>query len=140
MGRSRRDQVGGRQTSGDPVTVLLVALGAAVGAPLRYLTNRVIQARLGTGFPWGTFTVNVVGSMLLGFLAGLPSSAPVTALLGTGFCGALTTYSTFSFETLRLAQNGARLAAVCNVVASVLAGLGAAGCGLLLAQAISALR
>ncbi|MFF5288228.1 fluoride efflux transporter CrcB [Paractinoplanes globisporus] len=119
------------------MTLLLVALGAAVGAPLRYLTDRAVQARHDSVFPWGTFAVNMAGSLLLGFLTGLPSSAAVTALLGTGFCGALTTYSTFSYETLRLAQEGARFYAVVNVVASVVAGLGAAGVGLLLAQGLS---
>ena len=118
------------------MTVFLVALGAAVGAPLRYLTDRAVQARHDSGFPWGTLTVNVAGSFVLGLLAGLPASAPETALVGTGFCGALTTYSTFSYETLRLAQTGARAYAVLNVVVSIVAGLGAASVGLLLAQCL----
>ncbi len=119
------------------MTVLLIALGAAVGAPLRYLTDRAIQGRHDSVFPWGTLTVNVVGSLLLGFLTGLPAGQAVMALLGTGFCGALTTYSTFSYETLRLARDGARLYAAANIVASVVAGLGAAYGGLLIAQAIT---
>ncbi|GAA3347317.1 fluoride efflux transporter CrcB [Amorphoplanes nipponensis] len=118
------------------MTVLLVALGAAVGAPLRYLTDRAIQARHDSVFPWGTLTVNVAGSLLLGFLTGLPAGPAAAALLGTGFCGALTTYSTFSYETLRLVQDGARLYAALNVMVSVVAGLGAAATGLLLARAI----
>jgi CrcB protein len=118
------------------VTVLLVALGAAIGAPLRYLTDRAIQSRHDSVFPWGTLTVNVAGSLLLGFVTGLPAGPGVAALVGTGFCGALTTYSTFSYETLRLVQDGARWYAVINVVASVVAGLGAAYAGLLLAQAV----
>ncbi|WP_432824669.1 fluoride efflux transporter CrcB [Dactylosporangium sp. CA-092794] len=116
--------------------LLLVVLGAAVGAPLRYLTDRAIQAKHDSVFPWGTMTVNVAGSALLGLVAGLPANPALTALLGTGFCGALTTYSTFSYETLRLAQDGARFYAVMNVVASLVAGLGAASAGLLLAQAL----
>ena len=113
--------------------VLFVTLGAAVGAPLRYLTDRAVQRRLGNGFPWGTLTVNVAGSLLLGFLAGLPASAAWTALLGTGFCGALTTYSTFSWETLTLARTRGGLPALSNVALSVTAGLAAAYLGLLLA-------
>lgn len=118
------------------MTLLLVALGAAIGAPLRYLTDRAVQSRHDSVFPWGTLTVNVAGSLVLGLLAGLPASGPLAAFLGTGFCGALTTYSTFSYETLRLAQSGARFYAAMNVVASIVAGLGAASLGLLLAQAL----
>jgi CrcB protein len=114
------------------MTMLLVALGAAVGAPLRYLTDRLIQSRAGSGFPWGTLTVNLAGSLVLGFVLGLPVSPDLVALIGTGFCGALTTYSTFAYETLRLP----RLRAAANVLVSVLAGLGAAYLGLLLAQAV----
>jgi fluoride exporter len=119
------------------MTVLLVTLGAAIGAPLRYLTDRTIQARHDSVFPWGTLTVNVAGSVVLGFITGLPVGHALAALVGTGFCGALTTYSTFSYETLRLVQDGAQFYALVNVVGSILAGLGAAYCGLLLAQFFS---
>lgn len=119
---------------------LLVLLGGAVGAPLRYLTDRAVQAHHDTVFPWGTFTVNVAGSMILGVLAGAVLAGAVgnaaQLLLGTGLCGALTTYSTFSYETLRLAETGAVFLAVANVTASVVAGLGAVFIGLTLARAV----
>lgn len=118
------------------VTVLLVALGAAVGAPLRYLIDRAVQARHDSLFPWGTFAVNVVGSLILGVLAG-GASAHVSALLGTGLCGALTTYSTFGYETIRLLEERARTFAVLNAAGSVVAGLGAAVVGFTIAQAVS---
>ncbi|GHJ41763.1 fluoride efflux transporter CrcB [Streptomyces sp. TS71-3] len=119
---------------------LLVLAGAVVGAPLRYLTDRAVQARHESVFPWGTFTVNVAGSLVLGLVTGAvtagAASSQVQLLLGTGLCGALTTYSTFSYETLRLAEGGARLYAVANAVGSVLAGLGAAFAGTALAGAL----
>lgn len=120
------------------MTVLLVALGAAVGAPLRYLADRAVQARHDSVFPWGTFTVNLAGSYLLGLLAGGAQAVPgsVMALAGTGLCGALTTYSTFSYETLRLLTTRARGLAVLNVLASLAGGLGAAYAGLATAAAI----
>jgi CrcB protein len=120
------------------ITILLVALGAALGAPARYLTDRLIQSRHDSVFPWGTLPVNVAGSAILGFLAGLPASTPVMAAAGVGFCGALTTYSTFGYETLRLIQDRARCYAAANAAASILAGLGAAYCGLAFAQALTA--
>lgn len=120
------------------MTVLLIALGAALGAPLRYLTDRAVQARHDSPFPWGTLTVNVLGSLVLGVVtAAAPASPAVTALVGTGFCGALTTWSTLSWETLRLSREGARFHAVANVLASVVAGLGAAALGYALAAAFS---
>lgn len=109
---------------------LLVVLGAAIGAPLRFATDRLIASRHDTGFPWGTFTVNVVGSFVLGVVVGAAASPALTALVGTGFCGALTTYSTFGYETVQLAEGGSKLFAVFNALGSVLAGLGAAGLGL----------
>ncbi|OKJ13813.1 fluoride efflux transporter CrcB [Kitasatospora sp. CB01950] len=119
---------------------LLVIVGAAVGAPLRYLTDRAVQARHDTVFPWGTFAVNVAGSLVLGLLTGAVAagvaSSQLQLLLGTGFCGALTTYSTFSWETLRLAESGARFYAVMNVAGSVVAGLGSAFTGWAIAQAL----
>jgi fluoride exporter len=118
---------------------LLVAVGAAVGAPLRYLLDRAVQARHDSLFPWGTFAVNAAGSFILGGLAttGLHTPTPVMAALGTGLCGALTTYSTFGYETVRLLQDRARLFALINAAASIIAGLGAAGLGAALAQALT---
>jgi fluoride exporter len=112
------------------VIPLLVVVGAMVGAPLRFATDRLVQSRHDTGFPWGTFAVNVVGSFVLGLVVGAASSPALTALVGTGFCGALTTYSTFGYETVQLAAGHSRLFALFNALGSVLAGLGAAGLGL----------
>ncbi|MEU7847781.1 fluoride efflux transporter CrcB [Micromonospora parva] len=119
------------------MTVLLIVLGAAVGAPLRYLADRAVQSRHGSVFPWGTLLVNVAGSLLLGALVGWPVGPAVSTLLGTGFCGALTTYSTFSYETLRLTQGGHRLLALANVLGSVAAGLTATTAGYALAHALN---
>jgi CrcB protein len=122
------------------VILLFVCLGAAVGAPARYLTDRAVQARHDTPFPWGTFTVNVAGSLVLGVLVGAAAHhdlpPELVAGLGTGFCGALTTYSTFGYETVRLASAGARLFAALNVVASLAAGFGAAALGYALGRGI----
>ncbi|WP_129841655.1 fluoride efflux transporter CrcB [Streptomyces sp. RFCAC02] len=114
---------------------LLVAVGGMVGAPLRYLTDRAVQARTGGTFPLGTLTANVAGCLVLGLLTGAAVGARTQLLLGTGLCGALTTYSTFSYETLRLAEQGSRLLASANVAASVLAGLGATFAGVALGGA-----
>lgn len=119
------------------VTVLLVALGAAVGAPLRYLVHQAVRARSGSPVPWGTFAVNVAGCLVLGAVAGSgQASSEVLALIGTGFCGALTTYSTFGWETLQLVESGARRAAAGYVLGSTAAGVAAAVAGWLLASAL----
>lgn len=117
---------------------LLVIAGAAVGAPLRYLTDRFVQARHNTTFAWGTLVANVLGSLILGALTGAVSAGDerMHLLVGTGLCGALTTYSTFSYETLQLAGAGARLYAVANLVLTLICGLGAYYAGGLAAQAI----
>ncbi|WP_235735293.1 fluoride efflux transporter CrcB [Nocardioides alcanivorans] len=105
--------------------VLFVALGAFFGAPTRYLLDRAVQARRQTPMPWGTLTVNVIGSAVLGLVAGLAVGhdvpREVVLGIGVGFCGALTTFSTFSFETWRLHESGARRQAVLNVVLSLAA-------------------
>jgi CrcB protein len=110
---------------------LMVAIGAAVGAPARYLTDRMVQARHDTVFPWGTLTVNITASLVLGVLAGAAGdvSATVAALLGTGFCAALSTFSTFSYETMRLLQERDRFYAAANIAVSLVAGLGAVSLG-----------
>jgi CrcB protein len=122
------------------VTWLFVCLGAALGAPARYLTDRAIQSRHDTLFPWGTLAVNVAGSLIFGVLVGAATHLQVPpallAGLGTGFCGALTTYSTFGYETIRLAEDGARLFAALNVAASLTAGYGAAALGYAVGQAL----
>jgi fluoride exporter len=122
------------------MTLLLVALGAAVGAPLRYLTDRFIQARHDSIFPWGTLSVNVAGSFILGVLVGMAMAgrldSAIVTVLGPGFCGALTTYSTFGYETLRLAEDGSRFLAGVNIAISLLAGLGAAFIGFAIAAAL----
>ncbi|MGW4895627.1 fluoride efflux transporter CrcB [Kitasatospora sp. NPDC004240] len=119
---------------------LLVVAGATVGAPLRYLTDRLVQSRRDSVFPWGTFLVNVSGCLVLGLVTGAAAagvaSPRVQLLLGTGLCGALTTYSTFSYETLRLAQDGAGRYALANVLGSIAAGLAAVYAGAGLASAL----
>lgn len=103
------------------MTALLVALGAAVGAPLRY----VVAQRLDGRFPRGTLAVNVLGSFVLGLLAALSLSGSATALLGTGFCGGLTTYSAFAVQAHAL---GPRRGTAYVLVTTALA-LGAAALG-----------
>jgi CrcB protein len=122
------------------VLFLAVAAGGLVGAPARYLLDQLVTRRAGPALPWGTLVINVSGSLLLGFLTGLTLAGHLPpagkALLGTGFCGAYTTYSTFAFETVRLLENGRLLSAAANVLVSVLAGLAAAAAGLAVGLAI----
>ncbi len=123
------------------MTVLLVLVGGAVGAPLRYLTDLFVQSRHDSVFPWGTFTVNAAGSLVLGVVAGAVTTgaAPgwVLTLVGTGFCGALTTFSTFGFETVRLAEEGSLLEAGLNVGANLAVGMAACVGGWALAAALA---
>lgn len=116
---------------------LLVVIGGAVGAPTRYLVHRGVQEAVGRAssgeslFPWGTLIVNLVGCFVLGCLAGV-ASQNVRLLVGTGFCGALTTFSTFGYETARLDTEGQRHTAIAYVVVSVALGLAAAALGVTL--------
>jgi CrcB protein len=115
------------------VTVLLVIVGGAVGAPLRYLADLFVQSRHDSVFPWGTLTVNVVGSLVLGGVAARVADGTtptwLLTLVGTGFCGALTTFSTFGYETVRLVEDGSLLEAAGNVLVSLVVGLGACAAG-----------
>lgn len=117
-------------------TVLLVLVGGALGAALRYLVDVGVQHLHGQAFPWGTWVVNVVGSFLLGLVGGLVAAGAdprLATFVGTGVCGALTTFSTFGHDTVRLVEEGARRVAVLNVVGSVAAGLAACTLGWVLA-------
>jgi CrcB protein len=117
---------------------LLVA--GAVGAPSRYLLDGFVQDRTAGAFPWGTFVINVTGSLLLGLITGaaLYHAFPATPKiwLGTGFCGAYTTFSTFTFETVRLLEEGAITDAFVNAIASLLTATAAAAAGLAIAAAL----
>jgi CrcB protein len=117
--------------------VLGIAVAGAIGAPARYLVERAISARSRHRFPIGTFVVNVSGSFVLGFVTGLAlyhafGSTPRT-LIGTGFCGAYTTFSAFAYETVVLVEARAYRAAAANVALSALVPALAAGAGIALA-------
>lgn len=128
-----------------PAAALLVALGAAVGAPTRWAVDRAVARRLADrprtartatlvgALPWGTLTVNLVGSLGLGLVLGVgPRLGPggqLGLLAGTGFCGAFTTYSAFAVESVLLTRGGRTGTAVVNVVLSVVAGTGLAALG-----------
>jgi len=122
------------------VTLLLVLAGGVIGAPLRYLTDLLVQSRHDSVFPWGTFIVNVAGSLVLGLVLGAASTgalpASVVAFVGTGICGALTTFSTFGFETVRLLEEGSIATAVANALGSLAAGLAAGAAGWALITAV----
>lgn len=120
---------------------LLVAAGGAAGAVLRYLLTTVVHGWLGRGFPWGTLSVNVTGSLLMGLCfvwvtEHVPAARAGEArlLLMTGLLGGFTTFSAFSVETLALLEQGLPWRAVANVVASVLACLGAVAAGMWFAR------
>jgi len=117
------------------VTWLLVVLGGMVGAPARYLVDVRVTARLGSGFPFGTLVANAVACLLLGLVAGLGLAAdsPAYVLLGTGVAGAMSTYSTFAFETVRLAEEGRARRAMAYSLASLVVGLAALLLGLAVA-------
>ncbi len=113
---------------------LVVAGG--VGAVLRYLVDRLVQRRVPSDFPYGTLVINVSGSLVLGFLTGAALHHGLAAgwltVLGTGLIGAYTTFSTFTYDTVRLLGGDAAAAGMANVAVSVAAGLGAAAAGLAL--------
>jgi CrcB protein len=126
------------------LTVLWVALGGAVGAPARWLVDRAVSTRLATrldtDFPAGTVIVNLSGSFLLGLLAGLALGGHVAggvqAGVGTGFCGAYTTFSSWSYETVSLLERGELRKAALNSLGSLAAGLLVAAAGIAVGLAV----
>lgn len=119
---------------------LAISAGAILGANARYLVG-LWTAPWSTGFPWGTLAINLSGSLLLGFYLALVTErftgrATTRLFVATGFCGAYTTFSTFSYETVALAQRGAVGLAAAYVVASVVGGLLAVAAGTLAAHAL----
>lgn len=109
-------------------------VAAAIGAPARFVIDGWIEDRVGDDFPWGTLAVNLTGCLALGVLTGLArshglESTPRT-IIGTGGLGAYTTFSTFTFETVRLVEEGELSFALGNVAASMVLGLAAAALGI----------
>jgi CrcB protein len=113
---------------------LAFLIAAAIGAPARYLIDGLVQDHTTGAFPWGTFVVNLSGCLALGVITGLSLyhglDPIVRTVLGTGGVGAYTTFSTFTFETVRLAEEGAVNEALRNALGSFLAGPVAASAGL----------
>lgn len=118
---------------------LIVAVGGALGSMARYWLGGLVAARLGTGFPYGTFLVNVTGSFLIGYFLTVATerlALPPTyrLLIAVGFLGGYTTFSTFEYETLRLVEGGGLARGLANVVLSVALGFTACWAGTLLGR------
>jgi CrcB protein len=112
-------------------------VAGATGALARYVVDALVQERVARDRPWGTFVINVSGAFVLGLLTGLALyhglGRTPKVVLGTGFCGAFTTFSTFAFETVRLVEEGELGAAAVNVAGSVVVAALAAALGIALA-------
>ena len=113
----------------DWLTATLLMVGGGAGANARYWLGVLIRSYQTAAFPWATFIINVSGSVVLGFAAALFLKHPDESrrvwylLLGTGFCGGFTTFSTFSLETLELMEEGRVWTAAGYVFGSVVAGV-----------------
>ncbi|HAC15098.1 MAG TPA: fluoride efflux transporter CrcB [Bacteroidetes bacterium] len=118
--------------------VLWVGLGGALGSSSRYVISHLIQENTSSGFPFGTFTVNIIGCLIIGFLVGLSIHRPESLseqsrfLLSTGFCGGFTTFSAFSAETFSLIDKGEFTTAILYVILSIFVGLLATGMGIII--------
>jgi len=119
----------------------LVAIGGAIGSVCRYVVSTVFFQRFGPAFPWGTLTVNVTGSFLIGIILQLALlrtgfSPYLRLFLATGILGGFTTFSTFSYETYALSSEALSLASIVYVLGSVVLGIAAAYCGVVLARIV----
>jgi fluoride exporter len=110
------------------VWVAVVIIGGA-GSVLRFLVDRAVVTRVGRDFPFGTLVINLSGAVILGFLTGLALSKDQALLAGTAAVGSYTTFSTWMFETERLAEDGEIGRAAANVVVSLVLGVAAAALG-----------
>jgi CrcB protein len=115
--------------------ILAVAIAGAAGAACRYAVDGVVQRRWNGFFPAGTFVVNTSGAFLLGLVTGFFLAHPLASstgqvVLGTGFVGSYSTFSTLAYETLSLSREGAHRYALVNLVVGTVAGLGTAAVGM----------
>jgi CrcB protein len=119
------------------ILAVIVALAGGVGAVTRYVVDGAVQDRTSGVLPFGTMTVNVVGSFVMGVVTGVVvfhgASATTVAVAGTGFCGGLTTFSAFTWETLRLLEEREHTAAALSALGGLATSLAAAALGLVLA-------
>ena len=125
--------------------IWFVALGGALGSVSRFLLGPALQRAFNATFPVGTLFINVVGSLILGFVLGLAAEGvdvrpEARAFIAIGFCGGFTTFSTFSYEAVRLLEDGEGSRAALYVLASVVLSIGAAFIGLVAARQLIALR
>lgn len=124
--------------------LLLVAVGGALGAVTRYLLGTWIASIFGPDFPLGTFAINVSGAFFIGVVLGLANDGIVSAnarlFLAVGVLGGYTTFSTFSYETLSLLQDGTMGLALLNVMGQLLLGVGAAYLGLVVSRVLGGMR
>lgn len=121
--------------------IALVATGGAIGATMRYLVGGFVSTRTGAGFPWGTLAVNIVGAFLLGLLMALSADRAVVSagwrvFLGVGVLGGFTTFSTLSYESVRLLEQGATASAAVNMFGSGALGILAALLGMAVGRAL----
>lgn len=120
------------------ILALAVALGGGTGALLRYVVDGAVQDRVAGPFPWGTTVVNVAGSFVLGLLTGLVwfhgLASGADSVLGTGLCGGLTTWSTASWESVRLVEGSLYRHAFAYTLGALVLALGVAGAGMALAS------
>ena len=119
--------------------MLLAGLGGFIGTCCRYLTNRLYLTYFKTSLPIATFTVNILGCLILGIILGIMNKAgivspKINAFLVVGFCGGFTTFSTFSYETFSLGINGETITSLLYVIASLIFGLIAVWFGLLITK------
>jgi len=123
------------------VDYLMISIGGILGANARYLVADWAAQRFGSGFPYGTFIINISGSFFLGlFMAFLQDRAFIhpnyRLFFATGFCGAYTTFSTLTYESLRLFQDGSVLLGFTNLAGSLIIGMAAVLAGFLIGSAI----
>jgi len=122
------------------IKVLYIAVGGALGASLRYGVSMLALRWMGSGFPWGTLAVNVIGSLLAGFVFGFLNETTgqqrLNALFFIGLLGAFTTFSAFSLESMRLFNDGQTGLALGNVIANNVGALLAVGLGFMLARSL----
>ncbi|SDC14780.1 camphor resistance protein CrcB [Sanguibacter gelidistatuariae] len=123
-----------------PLIFLALALAGGVGASARYLVDGLIRSRLKTAYPWATTIINVSGSLVLGFITGLTTahllSSDASAIIGTGFLGGYTTFSTASYETVQLIKQNRYGFAIASGIGMLLACVAVAGLGLWLGSQV----